>query len=166
MGDNTGKELRNQWSYTFHSFLEARQLCLSTRIAHPTVGHSHGKCDRRVSIIGASLRREPDLQCPQQTRVGNRMHSHTCTFCISVPFSFRACLCVLRGGRVMDVRGARARSRASGCGYTCQVLEDTFGRRVCGWFCRGGVRVPGRRCGCAGALSQAPLWSTKGLDKP
>ena len=55
MGDNTGKELRNQWSYKFHSSLVARKLFVSTTIAHPTVVHLHGKSDDRFNIIGASI---------------------------------------------------------------------------------------------------------------
>ena len=55
MGDNTGKELRNQGNYKFHNFLVARNLFVSTTIAHPTAGLSHGKCDQRFSIMGASL---------------------------------------------------------------------------------------------------------------
>ena len=52
------------------------------------------KCDQRFNIIGASVRREPDLQCPQETRVGKHMHNtHARSVSLSPCVSVSVCAC-------------------------------------------------------------------------
>ena len=65
MGDNTGKEMRNQWCYKFTALLVARGIFLSTSVAHPRVGHSHGIVDQRFSILTPEIANAPDLQTPK-----------------------------------------------------------------------------------------------------
>ena len=66
LSDNTARELRNQWGYKLQAYLVSRQLFKSTTVAHKRVGHSHGKCDQRFSIIGVGLRKAEVLQCPEE----------------------------------------------------------------------------------------------------
>ena len=72
IGDNTAKELRNQWSYKVHALLVSQRVFRSATVGHHDVGHTHGLCDQRFSIIASALKNENSLECPEdgQARVG------------------------------------------------------------------------------------------------